>query len=77
MDCQSERSGTIKNSRYLTVIKGLSRSVESTYYKSEGKQIPIKWSAPVCSHKIFPPKNSRKSIYKAKALPNQMFGALE
>jgi serine/threonine protein kinase len=28
---------------------GLSRAVESSYYKSEGKSIPIKWSAPVSS----------------------------
>ena len=26
---------------------GLSRAMESNYYKSEGKAIPIKWSAPV------------------------------
>ena len=25
---------------------GLSRTVESSYYKSEGKPIPYKWSAP-------------------------------
>jgi hypothetical protein len=46
MDCKNRRFGKFT---FVLMLKrqGLSRSVESTYYKSEGKEIPIKWSAPV------------------------------
>lgn len=47
MGGQSQRLGKNKE-RMGVYCKGLSRAVESSYYKSEGKQIPIKWSAPVC-----------------------------
>jgi serine/threonine protein kinase len=41
--------------KYIVKVSdlGLSRAVESSYYKSEGKSIPIKWSAPVFSRAFY------------------------